>query len=107
LLVGLITLAVVAAYQAVGSLLVVGMLLGPAVAAGRWATRIPTPMAPAAVVGTASVAIGLLISWHAGPAAGATIAFVAIAAAAISTVIHHLLIDSIPGRRAALAERTA
>lgn len=107
LLVGLITLAVVAAYQAVGSLLVVGMLLGPAVAAGRGATRIPMIMALAALIGTACVTIGLLISWHAGTAAGATIAFVAIASAAISALIHHFLPDSITGRRGALAERTA
>ena len=44
-LVGLVTLVVVASYQAVGSLLVVGLLLGPAVAAGHWMRRIPTTMA--------------------------------------------------------------
>lgn len=91
LLVALITLAVVAAYQAVGSLLVVGMLLGPAVAAGRWATRIRSTMGLAALIGTASVAVGLLISWHAGTAAGATIAFVAILAAAISAALRNLV----------------
>lgn len=107
LLVGLITLAVVAAYQAVGSLLVVGMLLGPAVAAGRWATRIPSTMALAAVIGTASVAVGLLISWHAGTAAGATIAFVAIGSAAVSAALHGLLSARSSGRRHALIERTS
>ena len=106
LLVGLITLAVVAAYQAVGSLLVVGMLLGPAVAAGRWARRIPSTMALAALIGTISVAVGLLISWHAGTAAGATIAFVAILSAAASTALHALSIQ-LSGRRRALLERTA
>lgn len=107
LLVGLITLAVLAAYQAVGSLLVVGMLLGPAVAAGRWATRIPSIMALAAVIGTASVAVGLLISWHAGTAAGATIAFVAIVAAAVSAALHGLFSAHGAGRRHALIERTS
>jgi ABC-type Mn2+/Zn2+ transport system permease subunit len=107
LLVGLITLAVVAAYQAVGSLLVVGMLLGPAVAAGRWATRIPSTMALAAVIGTASVALGLLISWHAGTAAGATIAFVAIASAGASAAAHALFSAYTSGRRRALVERTS
>ncbi|MGV2982523.1 zinc ABC transporter permease AztB [Microbacterium sp. AGC85] len=104
LLVGLITLAVVAAYQAVGSLLVVGMLLGPAVAAGRWARRIPSTMILAALIGTASVAIGLLVSWHAGTAAGATIAFVAIGSAAVSAAAHAIV--SASGRRHALTERT-
>lgn len=107
LLVALITLAVVAAYQAVGSLLVVGMLLGPAVAAGRWATRIPSTMALAAFIGTASVAVGLLISWHAGTAAGATIAFVAILAAAVSAALHSLFATHVFGRRRAHIERTS
>jgi len=107
LLVGLITLAVVAAYQAVGSLLVVGMLLGPAVAAGRWARRIPSTMALAALIGTAAVAIGLLVSWHAGTAAGATIAFVAIGSAAVSATVHALIAAYSSGRRRALVERTS
>lgn len=105
LLVGLITLAVVAAYQVVGSLLVVGMLLGPAVAAARWTKRIATTMALAAGIGAASVAIGLLISWHAGTAAGATIAFVVIASAAISSGIHQVAVAV--RRPLALSERTA
>lgn len=107
LLVSLITLAVVAAYQAVGSLLVVGMLLGPAVAAGRWATRIPSIMALAALIGAVAVAAGLIISWHLGTAAGATIAFVAILSAAGSAVLHRLLSAQISGRRRAHVERNA
>lgn len=107
LLVGLITLAVVAAYQAVGSLLVVGMLLGPAVAAGRWTTRIPTTMALAAVIGCAAVAVGLLVSWYAGTAAGATIAFVSILAAALSALLHRLVRFVTVGHRRALPERTS
>lgn len=83
-LVGLVALAVVAAYQAVGSLVVLGMLLGPAVAAGRWTRRIPTTMALAAAIGVASVWLGLLVSWHAGTAAGATVALVAVLAAPVS-----------------------
>lgn len=83
-LVGLVTLAVVASYQAVGSLLVVGLLVAPAVAARQWTVRIPTTMLLAAVVGALAVAVGLLISWHAATAAGATIAATAIAAAGLS-----------------------
>ncbi|MGO1508906.1 MAG: zinc ABC transporter permease AztB [Microbacterium sp.] len=107
LLVGLITLAVVAAYQAVGSLLVVGMLLGPAVAAGRWTTRIPTAMVLAGLIGTVAVALGLFISWHAGTAAGATIAFVAILSAVVSALARRLLSPTSPGRIRVPAERTS
>jgi zinc/manganese transport system permease protein len=87
-LVGLVTLAVVASYQAVGSLLVVGLLLAPAVAAGHWTTRIPTRMALAAALGIASVFVGLLVSWHAATAAGASVAATAIAVAVLSGAAH-------------------
>ena len=83
-LVGLVTLAVVASYQAVGSLLVVGLLLAPAVAAGHWTTRIPTRMVLAAVLGVLSVLVGLLVSWHAATAAGASVAATAIAVSGLS-----------------------
>lgn len=83
-LVGLVTLAVVASYQAVGSLLVVGLLLAPAVAAGHWTMRIPTRMALAAALGIAAVFVGLLVSWHAATAAGASVAATAIAVAGLS-----------------------
>ena len=85
-LVGLVTLAVVASYQAVGSLLVVGLLLAPAVAASPWTTRIPTRMLLAAALGVVAVFAGLLVSWHAATAAGASIAAAAIAFAALSGV---------------------
>lgn len=89
-LVGLVTLAVVASYQAVGSLLVVGLLVAPAVAARQWTVRIPSTMALAAVIGAAAVAAGLLVSWHAATAAGATIAAAAIAAAGVSWALRAL-----------------
>lgn len=83
-LTGLVTLAIVASYQAVGSLLVVGMLLAPAVAAGRWTRSIPSTMALAAAFGVASVVAGLLVSWYAATAAGPSIAFAAIVLTGIS-----------------------
>lgn len=83
-LVGLVTLAVVSSYQAVGSLLVVGLLLAPAVAATPWTASIPTRMMLAVVFGVLAVSAGLLCSWYAGTAAGASIAAAAIAFAALS-----------------------
>jgi zinc/manganese transport system permease protein/manganese/iron transport system permease protein len=83
-LVGLVTLAVVASYQAVGSLLVVSLLIAPAVASGHWTRRLPSAMALACVFGVAAVVLGLLLSWHAGTAAGASIALTAILLAAAS-----------------------
>ena len=85
-LVGLVTLAVVSSYQAVGSLLVVGLLLAPAVAASPWTRSIPARMVAASAFGTLAVGLGLLCSWYAGTAAGASIAAAAIALAAFSSV---------------------
>lgn len=100
-LVGLVTLAVVASYQAVGSLLVVGLLLAPAVAAGQWTTRIPTRMVLAAVLGVLSVLVGLLVSWFAATAAGASVAATAIAVSGLSWALRAATASRRPRRMAA------
>ena len=92
-LVGLVTLAVVASYQAVGSLLVVGLLLAPAVAASHWTTRIPSRMLLAAGFGIIAVFAGLVVSWHAATAAGASVAASAIVLAGLSWAVR-ALVDS-------------
>ncbi|ARQ72003.1 zinc ABC transporter permease AztB [Streptomyces marincola] len=79
-LLGLMTLAIVASFHVVGTLLVLGLLIAPPAAAALWAGRIPLVMLGAAAVGTVSTVLGLVISWHAGTAAGATIAAVAVTA---------------------------
>ncbi|WP_067843971.1 zinc ABC transporter permease AztB [Nocardia lijiangensis] len=78
-LVALITLAIVASFHIVGTLLVFGLLIAPPAAAMYWAHRIPVIMAVAALLGSAATVAGLLISWHLGTAAGATIAAFAVA----------------------------
>ncbi|HWS50786.1 MAG TPA: zinc ABC transporter permease AztB [Microbacterium sp.] len=83
-LVGLVTLAIVASYQAVGSMLVVGLLLAPAVAAGHWTVRIPGRMVLASAFGVAAVVLGLVTSWYAGTAAGASVAAAAIGLTCVS-----------------------
>jgi zinc/manganese transport system permease protein len=85
-LVTLVCLAVVASYGAVGSLLVVGLLLAPAVAAGHWSRSIPRIMALASLLGVVAVYVGLLVSWYAATAAGASVAAAAIAIAALSAL---------------------
>ncbi len=90
-LVGLVTLAVVASYRAVGTLLVVGLLLAPAAAARAWTRQVGSTMLLAAVIGSAAVTTGLLVSWHAGTAAGASIAAVAVAGVAVSRALAALL----------------
>ena len=89
-LVALVTLAVVASYRAVGTLLVVGLLLAPAAAARAWTRGVAATMALGAVLGALAVTAGLLVSWHAGTAAGASIALVAIVVVALSHGLRRL-----------------
>lgn len=91
MLVLLVALAITASFRSVGTLLVVGMLLAPVVAAKVWVARIPAIMILAAVFGVLSVSGGLLISWYAQTAAGPSISCLAISLAGISALIQKLL----------------
>jgi ABC-type Mn2+/Zn2+ transport system permease subunit len=75
----LIAVAIVASFHVVGTLLVLGLLVAPPAAATLWAHSIGRIMLLAAVVGVVSVWLGLLLSWHAATAGGASIAAVAVA----------------------------
>ncbi|MCU1404240.1 MAG: transporter permease [Glaciihabitans sp.] len=97
-LVGLITLAVVASYQAVGTLLVVGLLLAPAVAAAHWVRSLTATMVLAAILGSAAILTGLLVSWYAATAAGASIAAVSIGFVVLSAAAK-AVVDVVTRRR--------
>ena len=73
----LLGLAVVVAVQGLGNLLVLALLVAPAVAAQRLATRVTTQLAVAAGIGAASGALGLVASDRLDLAAGASVALVA------------------------------
>lgn len=73
----LITLAVAASFQVVGTLLVFGLLIAPPAAALVWAKSIRAVMVIGSLIGAASVVVGLWVSWYASTAAGASIALVA------------------------------
>lgn len=76
----LVALTVVVAFQTVGTLLVFGMLLAPAAAGALLAVRIGSMMLIAAVIGAAATYVGLLISYWFDLAAGATIVLTAVSA---------------------------
>jgi len=75
---GLITAAVVSSFQAVGALLVFGLLIAPPATAVLIARRVPTVMATAVLLGSAEVVAGLLVSYHFDTAAGATMSGLAV-----------------------------
>lgn len=87
----LITLAVAASFQVVGTLLVFGLLIAPPAAAQVWAKSIRTVMVLGALIGVASVIAGLWISWYASTAAGATIALVAALSYFVSALARSLV----------------
>lgn len=74
----LIAVAIVASFHVVGTLLVLGLLVAPPAAATLWAHSISRIMVLAAAIGVVSVWLGLLLSWHAATAGGASIAAVAV-----------------------------
>lgn len=73
-LLALLALSIVASFQAIGTLLVFGLLVGPPATASLLVHRIPMIMATSMILGTLAVVAGLLVSFHHGTAGGATIA---------------------------------
>jgi len=73
----LVATTVIVSFQAVGTLLVFGMLLAPAATAALVTSRLRTMMLGAVLFGAASTYLGLLISYNLDTAAGATIVLVA------------------------------
>jgi ABC-type Mn2+/Zn2+ transport system permease subunit len=73
-----VTICVVMSFQTVGTLLVFGMLLAPAGCGALLARRVPAMMLWGAAIGSFSVYVGLLISYHFNLAAGASVVVVAV-----------------------------
>ena len=74
----LIALAVIGSYQSVGTLLVFGLLVGPPATASLLTGTIRSMMIVAGAIGVFSVWAGLVLSYHWGIAASATMALVPI-----------------------------
>src|SRR5262245_54884818 len=74
---GLVVLNLVGGFQALGTLLAVGLMMLPAVSARFWARDITTMIVIAALGGAVSGYLGLLLSFHTGVAAGPAIILVA------------------------------
>ncbi|HEY6980361.1 metal ABC transporter permease [Reyranella sp.] len=77
LFLGLAVLNMVAAFQALGTLMALGLMLLPAVAASFWAREVWSMTAVAAPMAFLSATIGLLVSFHAGLPSGPVIVLVA------------------------------
>lgn len=78
-LLALLAVSIVASFDAIGTLLVFGLLIGPPATAGLLVRRVPLMMVVAVGLGATSVVLGLATSFHQGTAGGATIAGIAVA----------------------------
>ncbi|MSO60244.1 MAG: metal ABC transporter permease [Ilumatobacteraceae bacterium] len=87
MMLGMVALTVVASFQTVGTLLVIGMLIAPAATGALFASRVSTVMLTAAGVGIVASYSGLLLSYHADLAAGASIVLVAVLIFALCAVV--------------------
>jgi zinc/manganese transport system permease protein len=97
----LVVLNLVGGFQALGTLLAVGIMMLPAIAARFWARDIGTMIAVAMLTAAVSGYAGLLISFHAGLPSGPAIILVAGALYALSVMlgpIGGLLWKAFPGR---------
>jgi len=86
----MVAITVIASFQTVGTLLVLGMLIAPAATGSLFARRIESMMLIAALVGSLSIYIGLLISYHYDLAAGASIVLTAVVIFALSATANEI-----------------
>lgn len=73
-LLAMLALSIVASFQAIGTLLVFGLLVGPPATASLLVRRVPLIALVSVVLGSVCVFAGLVVSFHYGTAGGATIA---------------------------------
>jgi len=79
LLLAMIAAAVIGSFQAVGTLLVFGLLVGPPATAALVSRTVPRMMITSVLLAAASVWLGLTLSYRLGTAGAATVSLVAVA----------------------------
>jgi zinc/manganese transport system permease protein len=88
--VGLLSLTVlnlVAALQAMGIVLALGLFLLPAVTAQLWCDRLPRLLFTSVIIALSGAVIGILVSYHANVASGASIVLTLGAAFVVSAIV--------------------
>jgi len=86
-LLALVVINLVAAFQAVGSLMAVGLMMLPAIAARHWAREVGGLMTAAVGLALAATLIGLLASYHADLPSGPSIVLAAAGLWIISLIL--------------------
>jgi len=101
LLLVLIATAVIGSFQAVGTMLVFGLLVGPPATAALVSRTVPVMFAVSTGIAAVSVVVGLGLSYHLGTAGSATMALVPIVLFFIVLAVRETLRRIRPGRRGA------
>jgi ABC-type Mn2+/Zn2+ transport system permease subunit len=101
LLLVLIATAVIGSFQAVGTMLVFGLLVGPPATAALVSRTVPMMFAVSTGIAAVSVVVGLGLSYHLGTAGSATMALVPIVLFFIVLAVRETLRRIRPGRRGA------
>jgi len=87
LFLALVVLNLVIGFQAIGALMVVGLMMLPAAAARFWSRRLPCLLLLAALTGALCVWLGLLLSYYANLPSGPCIVLLAGLAYALSVLL--------------------
>jgi ABC-type Mn2+/Zn2+ transport system permease subunit len=98
LLLVLIATAVIGSFQAVGTMLVFGLLVGPPATAALVSRTVPVMFAVSTAIAAVSVVVGLGLSYHLGTAGSATMALVPIVLFFIVLAVRETLRRIRPGR---------
>jgi ABC-type Mn2+/Zn2+ transport system permease subunit len=97
----LLTVSIVGSFEAVGSLLVFAFLVAPPASAALLVRRVPVIMMLSVGLGSISVVVGLLISYHAATATSATMALVSVAifvAVLVANSVHSFVVSALAAR---------
>jgi ABC-type Mn2+/Zn2+ transport system permease subunit len=100
----LLTVSIVGSFEAVGSLLVFAFLVAPPASAALLVRRVPVIMLVSVALGSGSVVVGLLISYHAATATSATMALVSVAIfmiVLVGSAVHRYVASALAAREIA------
>ena len=90
-LMALVAVSIVASFQTVGTLLVVGLLVGPPATAALLVRRVPTMMLLSILFGSIAVVAGLVVSFHYSTAGGATMSLFSVVLFFVVLVVREVI----------------
>lgn len=93
LLLAMIAMSVIGSYRTVGTLLVFGLMVGPAATASLFARSVRQMMVLAVTIALFSVVIGLVASYHLSTAASATMGLVPVALFFILLTVQQIVVN--------------